>query len=97
VANLHSAAYVSTERPSRYLKQVCSHFGHKIESQYDETTGRLGFPFGTCELEAQDGTLVLRVAAPDAEQLDRIEGVVGGHLERFGTKDALQVVWHRAE
>lgn len=42
-----------------------------------------------------DGALLLALQA-DPENLDRMEGVVGSHLVRFGTRDELVVEWVRA-
>ena len=87
-------ARVATERPSPYLKQLCKHFGHKVEATFDDTSGRIAFPFGTCELDAsQEGLLVLRVTPTPDGDADRCAEVVGGHLERFGRRDELAVTW----
>jgi hypothetical protein len=48
-----------------------------------------------CLLEATPGTLVLRAEAPDAEELARLEDVVGRHLVRFGERGELKVAWDR--
>jgi hypothetical protein len=41
----------------------------------------------------QDGALLLTAAAPDVEQCERVKDVLGRHLERFGAKRELVVVW----
>ena len=38
-------------------------------------------------------TLALEVSAPDAESHERMERVIGSHLERFGRRDELSVAW----
>jgi uncharacterized protein len=40
-----------------------------------------------------DGVLTLLAAAPDAESLERVQSVLGGHLERFGQRNELVVTW----
>jgi hypothetical protein len=37
--------------------------------------------------------LVMIAAAADAQTLDQVKDVTGGHLERFGEKDGLVVTW----
>jgi uncharacterized protein len=36
------------------------------------------------------------VTAPDASTLTAIENVVGSHLERFGRRNELTVVWEQS-
>lgn len=87
-----ATAVVKTEKASRYLQQLCKHFGRKASVEFDATAGSVAFPFGTCKLAAADG-LTLRVAAPTPEDLERVKDVVGGHLERFAFREALRVDW----
>ncbi|QSB03985.1 DUF2218 domain-containing protein [Natronoglycomyces albus] len=90
-----SHARVDTDRPARYLKQLCSHFDRKANSTFDEEKGRTDFEFGVCEFLVEQGALVLDLTAGDLDQLDKLEFVVGDHLERFGKKDGLAVNWKR--
>lgn len=93
-----SEARVATALPRRYLAQLCKHFGHKVPAVFDETTGRIDFPFGTGSLEAVgEETLILRAAAEDEERLAQLERVLGGHLERFAFRDPVEVRWMRGE
>ena len=93
---LHSEARVATELPRRYLGQLVKHFAHKIPATHDETTGRIEFPFGLCELSTQgEEALVMRVLAEDAEALERLEGVVARHLERFAFRAPPVIAWNR--
>jgi hypothetical protein len=39
---------------------------------------------------------VLAAEAPTRDALGTVEGVIGRHLERFGTRAELVVRWHRA-
>ena len=89
-----SVARVATDRPERYGKQLASHFGNRIEvvAGPDETV--LNWGFGTTTLTVEEGALVMRATADDAETLQRVQEVTGRHLERFGQKDGLVVTWH---
>jgi hypothetical protein len=93
--SLTTRAEVQTDRPSPYLKQVCKHFRHKRTVEFTDSDGTMTFPFGTCRLRAEGTTLTLVGEAADVEALDVLERVVGGHLERFGRRDALTVTWTR--
>ena len=89
-----STAVVVTAKPSPYLKQLCKHFGHRIEVQFTDEDGRIVFGAGVCELDARRAdALVLRAIADDAEGLDVVQNVVAKHLERFGRRDELAVAW----
>ncbi len=94
-----SAAAVPTDRPGRYAKQLASHFGRKISTGWDEEAaeGFLEFPGGRATLAAGDGVLLLGLAAEDADARERLEGVVGRHLVRFGGKDELVCAWNRTD
>ncbi|MEU9449946.1 DUF2218 domain-containing protein [Streptomyces sp. NPDC048277] len=92
-----SEARVTTDRPARYAKQLASHLGRRAQTSWDEESGLGTIAFangGTGTLTATEGALLLAVEA-DAEHLDLLEGVVGRHLVRFGTRDELLVTWHR--
>jgi uncharacterized protein len=90
---LVSETVVQTDKPSPYLKQLCKHFGHRVEVSFDDDRGSIAFEFGTCELERTDAGLLLRSRAGTEEDLQRVKQVVGSHLARFGRRDELQVAW----
>jgi hypothetical protein len=96
VAALSSIANVETAKPAPYMRQLCKHFGHKNEAEYGESSGSIRFPYGSCQLEPGDGALKLVVSAANDEDLERMERVIGGHLERFGARDGLSVSWERS-
>ncbi|MEW1774485.1 DUF2218 domain-containing protein [Streptomyces sp. NPDC086777] len=91
-----SEARVPTDRPARYAKQLASHLGRRSQTSWDEETGTGGIVFqnGTGTLTATEGALLLTVDT-DPEHLGVLEGVVGRHLVRFGTRDELVVAWRR--
>ena len=98
-----STARVSTDRPSRYGKQLAAHMGRKITTRWDEasqtgslTFDREGAATGAVELSCHDDVLQLDLAADDAH-LERLEQVTGIHLARFGAKEGLVVSWLRQD
>jgi uncharacterized protein len=93
MADITSHADVTTDKPVAYMRQLCKHFGHNTDASFGEDSGYIQFDFGRCELRAVDGTLRLDVSAADEEQHERMERVVGSHLERFGRRDSLTVSW----
>jgi hypothetical protein len=94
---IRSTAHVATAKPGPYLKQLCRHFGHKNEVRFDDLTGEIRLPTGVCSLDASaPAELALVATAADAENLETLQRVIGGHLERFGVKDELMVSWSGA-
>jgi len=96
-ASLSSIGLVATTKPAPYMKQLCRHFGHRNEVSFDDRSGTIQLSSGTCRLDASaPAQLVLEATAADAESLARLCDVIGGHLERFGSRDELAVSWSAA-
>ena len=93
MTEIRSSAEVTTDKPVAYMRQLCKHFGHKVDASFGDDSGYIQFEFGRCELDAHDGTLALEVSAADADSHERMERVIGSHLERFGRRDGLTVAW----
>ena len=91
---LRARASVRTDKPSAYLKQLARHFGHKLDVRFDDQQAVIPFAFGDAHLAAVDGELHLEAFAQTPSDLDRVEQVIGGHLERFGRRDELDVWWN---
>ena len=86
-------AEVATDSPERYANQLASHLGHRIEVEETPDGPRLRWPSGDATLRAEEGRLVMQASAEDEAELARIEDVLGRHLERFGSRQGLVVVW----
>ena len=93
MTEIRSHADVATDKPVAYMRQLCKHFGHKVDASFGEDNGYIQFEFGRCELQASGAVLTIEVSAPDDESHERMERVVGSHLERFGRCDELSVAW----
>ena len=85
---------MSTDRPERYAKQLASHWSAKgTQSTVDGATV-LKFDTGqVIVLRPELGVLEIEVTVPADDDIDRFAQVVKRHLERFGTRDELEVVW----
>ena len=92
---ISSTAHVQTAEAARYMKQLCRHFAHRVPAVFDESEGTVTFEFGECQLQAGPAELLLRANAPDPASLERLEQVIGSHLERFAHRDGLTVEWSR--
>lgn len=93
MSEIASRAQVTTDKPVAYMRQLCKHFGHKVDASFGDDTGYIQFEHGRCSLHASDGVMALEVTAGDEESHERMERVIASHLERFGRRDALSVAW----
>lgn len=95
-----ATASVATPTPERYAKQLAGHLGRRLEVREEPDGLRLMFAAGAgnssgdCLIRPLDGTLELSAGAAEPGDLERITQVVGSHLERFGQRNELLVVWH---
>ena len=94
-----SRTHVSTALGSRYLQQLCKHWGHKLQVEFTPEIGSIRFDENrVCRLKADEAGLQISVEAGDAERLAHTERVVIEHLKRFAFKEDLGVpVWAAAE
>ena len=90
-----STVIVETQNASRYLQQLCKHFGHKTDVTYDATAGHVVLPFGECRMIASPSALTL-IFVSDFAELPRIERVIGDHLARFAFRETPKIVWQCA-
>lgn len=90
-----SEARIPTPTAARYVTRLCKHFAHKVPATYDESGGRIEFPFGVATLTPDADALTIRTDADDAEALARLEDVIERHLVRFAEPETLAVEWVR--
>jgi caffeoyl-CoA O-methyltransferase len=88
-----ATAFVVTSRPQRYIKQLVTHFGNKVTTEFTDDGGRLKFDFGTCDLRAAATGIEMIGSAADTAQLETLKDVVARHLIRFGSSEELAVSW----
>ncbi|SFR49586.1 DUF2218 domain-containing protein [Litoreibacter janthinus] len=84
---------ITTTRASTYLQQLCKHFGHKVEVQFDPHSGHIKFPFGQCDLSTEQDSLVLTVTAENQADQTKIRSVIASHLERFAFRENPKIEW----
>jgi hypothetical protein len=100
-----SSVRVPTSNASRYLQQLCKHWGHNLTVEFDDRNGEVVFPHnargadwpgdGKLSMQAHDDGLECRLEASAAGQLDGLKGAVSRHLDRFAFREApLRFEWH---
>ena len=93
---MDATATVATANGSKYLQQLCKHWSHKLEVEFDADHGRVAFPTSALRFAATPDALTMTLSAPDAATPDRMEPVVAEHLRRFAFREELVVAWVRA-
>jgi len=93
-----STARVTTLHASRYLQQLCKHWGHNLTVEFTETKGTVTFPRNargadwpgdaTLLMQAHEDGLECRIEASSTGQLEALKGAVARHLDLFAFREA---------
>lgn len=81
-------AYVPTTSGSRYLQQLCKHWSHKFETDFDAQQGSIAFPMGPIRLAAGPDALTVTIEPQEGADVERFKQVVADHLDRFAFREA---------
>ena len=86
---------MTTDRPERYASQLFSHWSEHgpVTTEGDATVQRWNTG-QVVALRPIEGALEVEVSVPDGDDAARFAQVVKAHLERFGRREELTVVWH---
>ncbi|MEM9060857.1 MAG: DUF2218 domain-containing protein [Pseudomonadota bacterium] len=79
----------ATPNASRYLKQLCKHFAHKVEADFDDAEGRAALPGGQLILNAGPEALTIRIEGEDTRGMTKARYVLEDHLVRFAFRENL--------
>ena len=95
---VQSTTQVPTENASRYLQQLCKHWSHNLQVEFSPESGQVVFPAsgrsgdwpgeGILRMTAEPDHLFCELQASVPEQLERLQGVVESHLDRFAFREA---------
>lgn len=85
-----------TEHGSRYLQQLCKHWAHKFQVDFDADRGRITLPENReLSMIAGPGTLELQASAP-AAMLEQFLHVIDSHIARFAFREEPVFDWQPA-
>lgn len=82
----------STAHGSKYLQQLCKHFGHKIEVEYDAHQGTCIFELGKAFLTADSSGLAIRFELETAETVPLAKSVIDSHLVKFAFRENFETM-----
>ncbi len=90
--------HADTDRGARYVKQLASHLGRKIEAEFDSATGIavVRRDDAVLTLTATDATIEFSAVGPEGQAF-MLAAVRQTHLERFAEKDGLRCRWDESE
>ena len=95
--SLKETGVFETANASRYMQQLCKHFAHKVEVDYDETQARAALPVGSATMNADDSVLRVNITAEDEEGLARARHIIDDHLRRFARRENFEhMTWQSA-
>ncbi|MEP3347985.1 MAG: DUF2218 domain-containing protein [Litoreibacter sp.] len=78
---------IDTPNSSKYLQQLCKHFGHKISVEHDTHSGHARFSMGSARLTADDQTLTVEFPSIGSEDIPTAHDVIDRHLEKFAFRE----------
>jgi hypothetical protein len=86
---------MATDRPERYAKQLVSHWSKRGPvTEEDGATVQRWETGQVLRLTPTEGVLEVEITVAEGDDAARFAQVVKEHLERFGPRDELDVVWH---
>ena len=89
---------MTTERPERYAKQLAGHWARKGSAGEEDGATVIRFDTGQIVRMWPDaGLLRVEASVPEDGDADRFAQVVKAHLERFGQREELDVVWDQPD
>lgn len=81
-------ATVETENGGKYVRQLCKHWSHKLETQVEGDVGTVTFPNAVATMVAGPESLAIAISGEDRADLERLTGVVASHIDRFAFREA---------
>lgn len=88
-----STCIVATGHGSRYLQQLCKHWAHKFEVDFDPAHGRIVMPEDrVVTLDSGPEALTITLDAP-ASATAATQEVIGAHIARFAFREELAFDW----
>jgi uncharacterized protein len=87
-----------TATGSKYLQQLCKHWGHKFDVEFSETRGQVRFPSAIATMAASEDALLVSIETDDTDSIERLKEIVANHLDRFAFREApLPFKWSATE
>lgn len=92
---MNAFASFETNNATRYLSMLCDHFGTRVKAHRTAKEGWVQFPFGRCDMTAENTQLEFIAMADDQPQLDQVVQIVTNHFERFAFRENPHLDWRK--
>lgn len=95
---IRTRASVPTDHASKYLQQLCKHWSHRLDVDFDAQNGRVRFDKvvkNECvaTFSATDSDLDILLSAASKASLGMVTKAIEDHLRRFAFREDLSIVW----
>ncbi|GGN48276.1 MAG: hypothetical protein CMH85_14060 [Novosphingobium sp.] len=81
-------AKVKTESGGKYVRQLCKHWSHKLETSVDGDRGTVTFPAAVATMDADGEGIAIAISGEDKSEVERLTDVVASHIDRFAFREA---------
>lgn len=95
-------SFVSTDRASKYLQQLCKHWSHRLDVNFDAHRGSVRFDRVVRDqcvaaFNATDEGLEINLSAGTHAALGMVTKAIEDHLRRFAFREQLTIAWTEVE
>ena len=91
---IKAVAQVPTENGGKYVRRLCKHWAYKLDVEIEGDRGVVRYPGGTTTMHADEQSIALTIVGEQAETVERLQGVIERHLDRFAFREApLAYAW----
>ncbi len=89
----NSKVIITTDHASKYLKQMCKHFAHKVDVDFDDFNAAVAFPPGPCQMTASETELVISCQSESEKGVAVIQSIIDQHIVKFAWREELELNW----
>ncbi|EQB13891.1 DUF2218 domain-containing protein [Novosphingobium lindaniclasticum] len=82
------ATHVATDNGGKYVRQLCKHWSHKLQTQVEGDIGTVTFPTAVATMAADGEGIAISITGADRADLERLAQVVATHIDRFAFREA---------
>ncbi|MBT0669700.1 DUF2218 domain-containing protein [Novosphingobium profundi] len=92
------AARVATPNGGKYVRQLCKHWSHKLETTIEGDVGTVTFPGARAVMAADEEAIAISISGVSREEVEPLTDVVARHIDRFAFREApLVYEWNWVE
>ncbi|MCT2399463.1 DUF2218 domain-containing protein [Novosphingobium mangrovi (ex Huang et al. 2023)] len=82
------ASKVKTANGGKYVRQLCKHWSHKLQTEVEGDSGKVVFPNAVATMDVDDEGIAIAITGEDRAELEQLTDVVARHLDRFAFREA---------